>query len=232
MRCEDGHDDAAYVLGALSPIERAAYESHLASCSFCREAVADLAKVPDMLDRLDADDFERLLDPTLFSSSRPGPVQRFPDPARRPPAKRVRAFPIRVFSTVTAVVLVLMIGGGLAFWGLRGSPGQPTPPPGPAIAMTPVDSTSPIAATIRITSTGAGSRVEMQCSYSKSARPYTFRLVAYGPDEQTEQLGSWLAQPGAEFLLPAATHFTQGSLSRLELVRSDDRVMLVYEPPA
>ena len=52
MRCEDGHDDAAYVLGALSPNERAAYESHLASCSFCREAVADLALVPDMLDRL------------------------------------------------------------------------------------------------------------------------------------------------------------------------------------
>lgn len=229
MRCEDGHDDAAYVLGALSPIERAAYESHLATCSFCREAVADLAQVPDMLDRLEADDFERLLDPTLFTRSRPAPVQRFPVQSS-PPPKRARA--VRVLSTVTAFVLVLMIGGGLAFWGLRGSSGPTAPPPGPAIAMTPVDPTSPIAATVRITSTGAGSRVEMACSYSKSARPYTFRLIAYGPDEQTEQLGSWLAQPGAEFQMPAATHFTQGSLSRLELVRSDDRVMLVYEPPA
>ena len=230
MRCEDGHDDAAYVLGALSPIERAAYESHLATCSFCREAVADLAQVPDMLDRLDADDFARLLDPTLSDLSRP--TSSRPAPVRRAPAKPVRALPIRVLSTVTAFVLVLAIGGGLAYWGLSGSPGQSAPPPGPEIAMTKVDSTSPIAATIRITSTGAGSRVEMRCSYSTTARPWTFRLVAYGPDEQTEQLGSWLAQPGAEFLLPAATHFTQGGLSRLELVRSDDRVMLVYEPPA
>ncbi len=39
MRCEHEHDDGAYVLGALSPAERTAYERHLATCSFCREAV-------------------------------------------------------------------------------------------------------------------------------------------------------------------------------------------------
>jgi hypothetical protein len=222
MRCEDGHDDAAYVLGALSPIERAAYERHLATCSFCREAVADLALVPDMLDRLDAEEFAKLLDPSLSNLSRP---------AHAPSLKKVRARPIRIVSSAVAFVLFLMIGGGLAYWGFTADQTS-GPPPGPAVAMTRVDPGSPIAATIRITSTGAGSRVEMECTYSPTAKPYTFHLVAYGPDEQTEQLGSWLAQPGKEFLLPAATHFTEGSLSRLELVRSDDRVMLVYEPPS
>ena len=71
MRCEHEHDDGAYVLGALSPAERAAYERHLATCSFCREAVADIAVLPGLLGRLDPADFAKLLDPTLSSPSPP-----------------------------------------------------------------------------------------------------------------------------------------------------------------
>ncbi|WP_433828053.1 anti-sigma factor family protein [Actinoplanes sp. CA-015351] len=223
MRCEDGHDDAAYVLGALSPGERAAYESHLASCSFCREAVADLSRVPDMLDRLDADEFAKLLDPTLGA-----PVQR-----RRPVARRTRAraLSIRVLSTAVAAVLVLLIGGGVVAWGLNQET-PTTPPPGPALAMTPVGGVSPITATVRLSNTPGGTRVEMQCSYSESAdQAYTFRLIAYGPDEQKEQLGSWLAQPGTDFRMPGATHFGEGSLSKLEIVRFDGKAMLTYDLP-
>ena len=73
MHCEHEHDDGAYVLGALSPAERAAYESHLATCSFCREAVADISALPDVLSRLDAKEFAKLLDPTLTGGeSHPG----------------------------------------------------------------------------------------------------------------------------------------------------------------
>jgi hypothetical protein len=230
MRCEDGHDDAAYVLGALSPAERAAYERHLSSCSFCREAVADLARVPDMLDRLDADEFAKLLDPTLTGP--PPRVSFNPAISSSPPRpSRRRNRSIRVLSTAAAFVLVLLIGGGVAAWTLNQDT-PTTPPPGPAVAMTPVDEVSPITATVRLTSTAGGTKVEMNCSYSKAAdQAYTFRLIAYGPDEQKEQLGSWLAQPGTDFRMPGATHFGEGSLSRLEIVRFDGKAMLTYEPP-
>lgn len=41
--------DAAYVLGALGPSDRRAYERHLAECDACRAAVADLAGLPGLL---------------------------------------------------------------------------------------------------------------------------------------------------------------------------------------
>ncbi len=41
--------DAAYVLGALAPEERRAYERHLGVCDACRQAVAELAGMPALL---------------------------------------------------------------------------------------------------------------------------------------------------------------------------------------
>src|ERR1700738_1996068 len=49
MTCEFTFDDGAYVLGALSPAERAAFERHLPGCASCRESVADLAVLPGLL---------------------------------------------------------------------------------------------------------------------------------------------------------------------------------------
>ena len=213
MRCEHEHDDGAYVLGALSPAERVAYERHLATCSFCREAVADMSALPDLLSRLDAREFAKLVDPLT------------------PRAPRRNGWRVRVLSSAAAVVLVALVAIGVVAW-TRDSAAPATPPPGPAVAMAPVDGVSPITANLRLTTTTGGTRVEMVCSYSKSAPgPWTFRLIAYGPDDQKEQLGSWQASPGAEFPMAAATHFAGGSLARLELVRYDGKALLAYDLP-
>ena len=53
MRCEHLRTPGVYVLGALSPPEREAYERHLADCAECRAEVADLAELPALLGRLD-----------------------------------------------------------------------------------------------------------------------------------------------------------------------------------
>jgi len=55
--------DAAYVLGSLSGHERREFESHLATCPRCREAVSELSGMPSLLSRLDAEDVEALDDP-------------------------------------------------------------------------------------------------------------------------------------------------------------------------
>ena len=47
--------DAAYVLGALSSVERREYEAHLETCARCRTAVVELGGMPALLSMLDLD---------------------------------------------------------------------------------------------------------------------------------------------------------------------------------
>jgi hypothetical protein len=54
MTCEHIHDSGPYVLGALSPAEREEYERHLVDCAECRAEVAELAMLPSLLARVDA----------------------------------------------------------------------------------------------------------------------------------------------------------------------------------
>lgn len=53
MRCPQTLEVGAYVLGALVPAERDAFERHLGECAICREEVADLAVLPGLLGRID-----------------------------------------------------------------------------------------------------------------------------------------------------------------------------------
>ena len=52
------HDDAAYVLGALPPPERLAFERHLADCPECDARGAPSRRLPGLLGRLTLDDVE------------------------------------------------------------------------------------------------------------------------------------------------------------------------------
>lgn len=47
------HSDGAYVLGALSPVERQHFEQHMTRCKRCRGAVSELAGLPGLLARAD-----------------------------------------------------------------------------------------------------------------------------------------------------------------------------------
>jgi hypothetical protein len=236
MRCDHEHDDGAYVLGALSPAERAAYERHLATCSFCREAVADIAVLPGLLGRLDPVDFERLLQPEPSPPARPA-RSLTPDlvtaaqSKRRQERKRTR---VRVLSTAAAAAcLALVIGVGMVFLVSRDQ-APATSPPGPVVAMVPASADVPVSAQLNLTGTAGGTKINLVCVYSRrdpDLKSYTIRLMAYGPDDEQEQVGSWVASPGKEFDMSGVTHFASGALSRLALVRNDGRMLLAYDVP-
>lgn len=54
MSHELGDWAGAYVLGALEPTERSAFEAHLSDCPECRDAVTELAPLPGLLARTSA----------------------------------------------------------------------------------------------------------------------------------------------------------------------------------
>ncbi|MEE6261230.1 anti-sigma factor family protein [Plantactinospora sonchi] len=227
MRCEHAHDDGAYVLGALSPAERAAYERHLATCATCREAVAEIAVLPGLLGRLDPANLDRIAVPPSGEER----LTELLDAAReqrRRERRNARAVGVALAATAMAVVVAL----GLAWPFDRGDSG--TGVEVRMVAMEPVRGGVPVTAEIGFDGTRWGTVVTMRCQYAETAdytKAYTFRLVAHGPNGETEQVGSWLAAPGDDATFTGVTRFTRSELVRLELLRYDNTPLLAYDVP-
>ncbi|MEH0822550.1 MULTISPECIES: anti-sigma factor family protein [unclassified Micromonospora] len=228
-RCEFAHDDGAYVLGALAPADRAAYERHLAGCAACREAVAEIAVLPGLLGRLDPAALDEFLPPPQEPNRVPTLIAAARERRRRERSGARRRYAL---TALAAAALALVVGVGGAAVLRPPAPPQPTVQAVRMVAMQPVAAKVPVHAEIGLTGTDWGTEVTMRCGYDATAgygKAYTFRLVAHGPDGATEQIGSWLAAPGDDVRLTGATRFTDAELVRLELVRADGTAVLGYD---
>ncbi|MDG4790518.1 zf-HC2 domain-containing protein [Micromonospora sp. WMMD1102] len=228
--CEYAHDDGAYVLGAMSPAERAGYERHLAGCPSCREAVAEIAVLPGLLGRLDPAGLERIAEPS-------GPGERLPkllDEARARQRRERRRGRLRTgVLALVAAALAAVLGFGVAV-PVVGGGDSGTGVEVRMVAMQPVHGNVPVSAEIGFDGTRWGTLVTMRCQYAKTrdyTKAYTFRLVAHGPNGETEQIGSWLAAPGDDATFTGVTRFTRSELIRLELLRYDNTPLLAYDVP-
>ncbi|HYN94107.1 MAG TPA: zf-HC2 domain-containing protein [Pilimelia sp.] len=247
MRCDHAHDDGAYVLGALSPAERSSYERHLAACPTCREAVAEIAVLPGLLGRLDpAAAMELLFDHEAGAARAPvgeGRVNTLIGAATQA-RRRERRTRRRRFAAVGLVAAALAAVVGLGTANLTGGPlDRPGATPGTGnatavaprlTAMKPVNGPVPVTAQIGLASRSWGTTVTMKCAYADTdnyARAWTFHLVAYGPDNAREEIGSWVAAPGDELPISSQTRFTGAQLVRLELTKGDGTPLLAYDVP-
>lgn len=242
MRCDYAYDSGAYVLGALSPTERAGYERHLADCPICREAVGEVAVLPGLLGRLDPAGLEQI-------ASAPSAESRMPDLLDAVAHARRKERATRRWRTagsvLTAACLALFAGFGAGILRDGSSAGtQPppvaqgtTPPASPKprmVSMKSVVGDIPVTAEVGLTPTKWGTVVTMHCAYPEhggESKTYTYRLYAWDSEGEKESLGSWAVSPGADVAFTAVTSFSPDQLARVALTRKDGTPLLEYKVP-
>ncbi|GAA2028324.1 zf-HC2 domain-containing protein [Agromyces tropicus] len=218
--------DAAYVLGALTPVDRRAYEAHLDGCERCRAAVAELAPMPGLLARLDAEAAEAV--GGADAAARPGtdpvagpeaPAVPAPAIARTgaPPARIGGAGPrrVRLLAAIAAsVLLVAAVVAGIV---------TATLPRGDAevVAMEPVGDT-PLTASVAVASVPWGTRLSITCRYGTgewTGEGETWEYGLYLTDAAGEetQVSTWHAGQGQVVRLDAGTALERDDLVSIEV---------------
>lgn len=209
----------AYVLGALSPEERHAFELHLRECADCRAEVHDLAGLPGLLSRVPLRDV--LADETSEPPDTllPGLLDRVRR-ARRTRRTVLVSGSLALAACLVAVLAVLFVPGG----------GAPTPTPTPvAFAMTKV-TPGPINATARVSPAPGGSKIDLDCVYRASrvsgyyGEPaYTLAVLdRYG---QTHRLATWRIASG-ETSLSSALSVTSDDIKLIQIRDASGKVLL------
>jgi hypothetical protein len=213
--------DAAYVLGALSPADRRAYEEHLAECEDCRRAVAELAPTAGLLSRVPA---ERA---RTMDAAPPSPPDGLRDGLlRRARQRRARR---RVWTLAAAAALAL---GGVAVPVSIAL----TAPPASTHALADLADV-PLEASVRLTDVAWGTRIDLVCRYSgdvldapENGWPYALAVV--DADGATTTLSTWRAAPGSTTTLSAGTDLSVADIGAVEIRTIDGAdVLMRYEAP-
>jgi hypothetical protein len=221
MSCLYADSDAAYVLGALSPAERREFEGHLHDCPECAESVRQLAGMPGLLGRVDADVLEPQPDQPLPSTLLPNLVSTVRRSRRR-----------RTWATagLAAAAAVLATIGTVAV--LDQPPTRPEA--GPVIptgaAMTRVG-TDPMGATIALTRVAWGTRLDLTCSYPTIGGDYvggasSYALVVHTAGGGKQRIATWHPLPGKTMQLTAATATAPARITEVDVTRADGTPVL------
>jgi anti-sigma-K factor RskA len=224
MTCEDAEISlGALVLGALEPGEREEVEAHVALCPRCSAALADLAPLPGLLNRVKVtpDELEgeglspaplRVLDEALarVRDERVVPIRRQPTPNWQP-----------VLAAAAAAIVAVAIG--LAAW----SQVHHAPQRVVAAASSP---TSGVSANVVLTPTGSGTSLDLSLSGVRAGEHC--ELVAISHDGRREVTSTWVADYEGMASLTGSTGLSTADISQLEIVTTGGETILSLDVPA
>jgi hypothetical protein len=220
------HDDAAYVMGALSADERRAFEAHLAECPRCAQSVAELSGLTDLMDKVP---LARVLEPGADREPPPDLLlTRLLRTARA--ERRRRSLRLVASGAVAASLVALAVVVGV-------TQSRTSPPAGVSVAMTPVRPAA-VTATLDVTPAAWGTKVSLDCRWvgattgAGSDVKKTYRLVAVPRDGGDPQvLAQWAVLPGEDAKVVGSTDLPTSGIAAIELQAvADDAVLLQSKP--
>ena len=231
MTCTQLVDSGVYVLGALAPSQRAAFEQHMSTCAECRAEVSDLAVLPGLLGRLD--------EPSVVASAElPAPTVLPGVLAKVHRQRRGRRVLAGVAGVIVAV-LALVAGLNMPSSGPATTPTAQTAQHLAWHQMVPVGAAEPesVVAKVAFTTVTGGTQVTMKCEYPSeygtAGTKVGYALFAIPSDGSAAQrIITWRAGPGDSIVAPGLTGWTLPQMSRIELRSSTGEPLLYYTIPA
>lgn len=222
-------NDAAYVLGALSPAERREFETHLRVCAACASSVGDLAGLPGLMSKVSVEQ--------LTAEAEAPPETLLPSLARA--VRRERGRRSLAVGAAAAAAAFLIAGGAAALTG-PDSPARPpvaskpastaTTPSGTAnLALTAVVP-SPVTASARLVDMAWGTRIDLTCSYNANgsypAGGSAYALVVIDRSGAAQQVATWKALPDRELTVMGATSLARRDIAAVEIRTTSGRAIL------
>jgi hypothetical protein len=203
--------DAAYVLGALSPSDRADFERHLDGCDACSARVAELSGLPALLGTLPEEAFA-VADPPPPE----GLLLSLQREVRR--SRNHRRWYYAAGSLAAAAVLVLATA---LISNHTSSTAKPVATTHTAVAqpMTNV-SAAPLQVDASLTSVAWGTRIDLRCTYDSSvtsASEYNYGLVVIDRSGTAHDAGSWMATPGRVTKWSSGTSINAADIAEIEV---------------
>ncbi|OBK15183.1 anti-sigma factor family protein [Mycobacterium asiaticum] len=190
--------DAAYVLGSLSAADRREFETHLASCSGCREAVAELGGMPALLSQLSPGDISAINESAATAGTRVPPPAMSQDVLPSLLASvRFRRRRARVTTWLASAAAAVVLGIGVLVGVNSHTTMHPPPATTSAQPMAQVG-TKLLTSTISLSGQHWGTFINLKCFClaPPDAHHDTLAMVVVGRDGRLTRLATWVAVPG------------------------------------
>ena len=218
------HNDAAYVLGALSPVDRQAYELHLRDCPDCRACVQRLAGMPGLLALTTAEAVEGpgpQVPPTLL----PGLIARVGADRRRRRWLIGGALAASMAIVATLVSLLVLRAPTTAATTTAATTAAAEP-----LSMTPV-LPGPMTASVELDAKKWGTAITVDCKYAEYAdTSVSYDLAVIDIDGHVSQAGTWRAVARASMRVATATSVPREHIAAGEVRLSNGRTILRTGP--